>query len=108
MFSICVLTNDRNTGPSKCVTRSESKSGYDKSLRKGGGGAHNWGSVRDEYDLERDALEDNDFEDEELKPTETPNSSESTGNSAAPTEEEIAKAREFRAKALKDGNGERF
>ena len=39
--------------------------GYDKSLRKGGGGAHNWGSVRDEYDLERDALEDNDFEDEE-------------------------------------------
>ena len=49
-----------------------------------------------------------DFEDEELKPAETPNSSESTGNSAAPTEEEIAKAREFRAKALKDGNGERF
>jgi len=38
--------------------RSESKSGLDKSLRKGGSGHHNWGSVRDESYLEAAALED--------------------------------------------------
>jgi len=34
--------------------RSESKSGIDKSIRKGGGGAHNWGSIEDEQRFERE------------------------------------------------------
>ncbi|KAH7883191.1 hypothetical protein F5I97DRAFT_1902855 [Phlebopus sp. FC_14] len=38
--------------------RSESKSGYDKSLRKNGGGHHNWGSLADESYLEAAAIED--------------------------------------------------
>lgn len=37
---------------------SESKSGLDKSLRKGGGGRHNWGSIADEGYLEAAALDD--------------------------------------------------
>ena len=99
--------------------RSESKSGYDKSLRKGGAGPHNWGSVRDEYELEQEALEDNDFDTEEfespaaaLGAAEQP-AAEGTSEeqhqektSAAVSEDEVAKAREFRAKALKDGNSE--
>ncbi|RXW20231.1 hypothetical protein EST38_g5621 [Candolleomyces aberdarensis] len=38
--------------------RSESRSGLDSSLRKGGAGGHNWGSLSDERQLETDALED--------------------------------------------------
>lgn len=38
--------------------RSESKSGLDKSLRKGGSGHHNWGSILDEGYLETAAVED--------------------------------------------------
>ena len=38
--------------------RSESKSGLDKSLRKGGSGHHNWGSILDEGYLESAAVED--------------------------------------------------
>ena len=38
--------------------RSESKSGLDKSLRKGGAGTHNWGSIDDERELEYAALDD--------------------------------------------------
>lgn len=38
--------------------RSESKSGLDKSLRKSGGGNHNWGSIHNEGYLESAALED--------------------------------------------------
>ncbi|KAF9029573.1 hypothetical protein BDZ89DRAFT_1091790 [Hymenopellis radicata] len=38
--------------------RSESRSGLDKSLRKNGGGQHNWGSLADERDLEFAALDD--------------------------------------------------
>lgn len=38
--------------------RSESKSGLDKSFRKGGGGQHNWGSIADEGYLEAAALQD--------------------------------------------------
>lgn len=38
--------------------RSESRTGLDKSIRKGGAGAHNWGSIDDEGELEAAALED--------------------------------------------------
>jgi hypothetical protein len=38
--------------------RSESKSGLDKSLRKGGSGHHNWGSILDENYLEEAAVND--------------------------------------------------
>ena len=38
--------------------RSESKTGLDKSDRKGGAGAHNWGSYADEQDHELRAAED--------------------------------------------------
>ena len=42
--------------------RSESKSGLDKSLRKGGAGGHNWGSLADERDLEDAAYYDEETE----------------------------------------------
>lgn len=42
--------------------RSESKSGLNKSLRKNGGGPHNWGSLADEGDLEYAAMEDEELE----------------------------------------------
>ena len=38
--------------------RSESRSGLDKSMRKNGGGGHNWGSLADERDHEFAALDD--------------------------------------------------
>lgn len=86
-------------------------------MRKNGAGPHNWGSVRDEYNLERDALEDNDFDKEVLDSAEAPNAAVrpvvdgpsedelQDKTSAAVSEDDVAKAREFRAKALKDGNG---
>ncbi|KDQ18312.1 hypothetical protein BOTBODRAFT_28727 [Botryobasidium botryosum FD-172 SS1] len=42
--------------------RSESKSGMDKSVRKNGAGAHSWGSLDDEAELERAALADEDLD----------------------------------------------
>ncbi|EJD02622.1 uncharacterized protein FOMMEDRAFT_107554 [Fomitiporia mediterranea MF3/22] len=90
--------------------RSLSKSGYDKSLRKDGAGRHNWGSVEDEQDLEREALEDAEIDNEEL--AEVPpdvnaavrpavdGPPEATSTSPS-SEEDIEKAREFRAKGLK-------
>jgi len=38
--------------------RSENKSGLDKGLRKGGAGAHNWGSLDDEINHEADLLDE--------------------------------------------------
>jgi hypothetical protein len=42
--------------------RSESKSGLDKSIRKNGGGGHNWGSLADEQTLEFAAMDDEELE----------------------------------------------
>lgn len=107
--------------------RSESKSGYDKSLRKEGAGPHNWGSVRDELTLEQDALADARLEgglgDEvelvEETVTATPgdvnqatrpvvdgpsSSSSGAGGSVQGEEEERERAREVRARALKDSS----
>lgn len=38
--------------------RSESKTGLDRSIRKGGAGQHNWGSLSDERELEYGDMED--------------------------------------------------
>jgi len=94
--------------------RSESKSGMDKSLRKSGAGPHNWGSLKDELDLERDALEDERIEAEDLAevPVEVDQSvapsvtipiddNESIKSTGSPTEDEVEKAREIRAKGFK-------
>jgi hypothetical protein len=81
-------------------------------MRKGGAGPHNWGSVRDEYELEREALEDNDFDTDVLDTADQPNAAvrpavdgpNEDESGAAASEDEVAKAREFRAKGL-NGNG---
>ncbi|KAF9238068.1 hypothetical protein BU15DRAFT_75465 [Melanogaster broomeanus] len=86
--------------------RSESKSGFDKSLRKHGSGHHNWGSVADEGYLEAAALADeaDDLaDDEDRKDVEKPNPGtpvvERRSNSL--TEEEKLLAGIFRQTALK-------
>ena len=38
--------------------RSENKEGVDTGMRKGGAGAHNWGSIDEEARAEREGLED--------------------------------------------------
>lgn len=50
---------ERSLSPRAIIKdRSESKSGMDKALRKGGAGSHNWGNINDEYFLETEALDD--------------------------------------------------
>lgn len=57
--------------------RSESKSGLDKSIRKNGGGGHNWGSLADEQTLEFAAMDDEDLEFEDAEETSDTQSSHS-------------------------------
>jgi len=110
--------------------RSESKSGMDKSMRKGGAGTHNWGSLADEVDLVsaayEDALEERglDAPGDKAKVVNgaatvngTPESAAAGGSAgearpAAPerstsansvTEEDRESAREYRRGALKNG-----
>ena len=50
---------ERSLSPRAIIKdRSESKTGMDKTLRKGGAGGHNWGNINDEYYLEAEALDD--------------------------------------------------
>jgi len=50
---------ERSLSPRAIIKdRSESKSGMDKGLRKGGAGSHNWGNINEEYRLEAGALDD--------------------------------------------------
>ncbi|KAG1776528.1 hypothetical protein EV702DRAFT_1109194 [Suillus placidus] len=86
--------------------RSESKSGLDKSVRKNGGGQHNWGSINDERYLEAAALADEEEEFEEDTTDQQRNNSvhkkpklEERANSF--TEEERESARQIRKNALK-------
>ncbi|KAF9460414.1 hypothetical protein BDZ94DRAFT_1143023, partial [Collybia nuda] len=89
--------------------RSESKSGLDKSIRKNGGGGHNWGSLADEQHLEFAAMGDEelDFDDSEethlltlcLALDDKKPGIQRT-NSAL-TQEEIETAKKFRKNALK-------
>lgn len=92
--------------------RSESKSGYDKSLRKEGAGPHNWGSMREELSLEQDALADAQLEgfDEPLESTPANVNQAVRANVDGPPsptlsdEEERENARQVRTRALKDGS----
>ncbi|KAG9002603.1 hypothetical protein FRB90_011357 [Tulasnella sp. 427] len=103
--------------------RHVSKSGMDKSLRKSGGGAHNWGSAMDAYD---DAeLYDRGLDEEELAPAVASNAQASSSSdvgsspkdrrrssvSASSTEEHAnlnnddkEKALAFRKRALSKGD----
>ncbi|KAG5653784.1 hypothetical protein H0H81_010454 [Sphagnurus paluster] len=91
--------------------RSESKSGLDKSIRKNGAGAHSWGSLADEKDLEYAAMDD-----EELEFEQELSESDNLSTSSEPLEEkkielqrpnstltsdELETARKFRKNALK-------
>lgn len=49
--------------------RSQSKSGLDNHIRKGGGGRHNWGSIANEGQLETAALDDEALELDEVEAT---------------------------------------
>jgi len=110
----------RATNPRALIRdRSNSKSGMDKSMRKAGGGAHNWGNMEDQIeaemydDGEEDSLEDaaksasvppvdaSEYVDHP-KDRRASVSTASTGTGV--TEEEREKAQEYRAKALREGN----
>ncbi|KAG8216108.1 hypothetical protein J3R82DRAFT_8111 [Butyriboletus roseoflavus] len=92
----------RSTFPRALIRdRSESKSGLDKSLRKGGGGHHNWGSIADEGYLEAAALEDEQGLAAEEDRKESLDKDPSEGRSNSLTEEEKRLARNFRKTALK-------
>jgi hypothetical protein len=82
--------------------RSESKSGLDKSLRKGGSGHHNWGSILDENYLEEAAVNDEQqalAAEQDRRDSFDKHASKRRSNSL--TEEEKQSARQFRRTALK-------
>ncbi|KAJ7672390.1 hypothetical protein DFH06DRAFT_1293173 [Mycena polygramma] len=93
--------------------RSESKTGLNNNLRKNGGGAHNWGSLENERDLEFAGIDDGQHElEEELGDDDDSHSSHSDelapSKKAGPTspvlelsEEDIATARKLRTHAFK-------
>lgn len=113
---------ERSLSPRALIKdRSESKSGMDKALRKGGAGNHNWGNIQDELYLESEALHD---EQQELvankgqspathdtrrvahhshsseEPADQP---ELVRRNSVTSEEDVTAAREIRKRALKDG-----
>ncbi|KAG6910965.1 hypothetical protein DXG01_006019 [Tephrocybe rancida] len=89
--------------------RSESKSGLDKSIRKNGAGAHSWGSLADERELEFQAtMDDEEVEAADLsdnlstasEPLEDKKPGLQRSNSAL-TNDELETAKKFRKNALK-------
>ncbi|KAL0579194.1 hypothetical protein V5O48_002816 [Marasmius crinis-equi] len=84
--------------------RSLSKSGMEKSLRKDGGGAHNWGRLEDEMDLEYAAMDDDIREDDEGS-SDAADKAALASPSSSMTEEEIEAAKQFRKHAFKKGQG---
>lgn len=85
-----------HTSSSLSNNRTESKSGFDKSLRKGGAGGHNWGSIRDELDHE---LEDNvDLDDADELDVDANDTLDKTN--AVLSDEDVKKARELREQGL--------
>ncbi|EKM78326.1 hypothetical protein AGABI1DRAFT_114630 [Agaricus bisporus var. burnettii JB137-S8] len=94
--------------------RSESRTGLDNSLRKGGAGGHNWGSLNDEQYLESSAIDD-EVEGESVprttskaeSPDRSPKSStedKSSVSSNSPSEEDIERAKQLRKNAFKKGD----
>ncbi|KAJ7766343.1 hypothetical protein DFH07DRAFT_809649 [Mycena maculata] len=89
--------------------RSESKTGLSNNLRKNGGGAHNWGSLENERDLEFAGIDDGqlerDLEDDDDSQSGHSDEPTSYKKPASPvmerSEEEIATARKFRMNAFK-------
>ncbi|KAJ7111429.1 hypothetical protein C8R44DRAFT_799479 [Mycena epipterygia] len=90
--------------------RSESKTGLNNALRKNGGGAHNWGSLENERDLEFAGIDDGQQEldglsdDEESGLSDESNSYKSKPASSPVlerSEEELASARKVRTNAFK-------
>ncbi|KAF9653655.1 hypothetical protein BDM02DRAFT_1635491 [Thelephora ganbajun] len=112
---------ERSISPRAIIKdRSESKSGMDKALRKGGAGGHNWGNINEEYLLEAEALDDQQQEPVANKgvypatlstsrhsPASLPEKSvdkpELTRRTSVTSEEDRSAAREVRKRALKDG-----
>ncbi|KAJ7206559.1 hypothetical protein GGX14DRAFT_637602 [Mycena pura] len=100
--------------------RSENKTGVSGTLRKNGGGAHNWGSLENERDLEFAGIDDGQAEldiDEHEREVEREESDDGSSSTSGPdelmaikkpaspilelSEEEIAFARKVRMNAFK-------
>ncbi|TFY66522.1 hypothetical protein EVG20_g4571 [Dentipellis fragilis] len=99
---------ERATSPRALLKdRSEAKNGMDASIRKGGAGAHNWGSLDDEARLEDEADLDEEqaFQEDNSRPADT-------GATKRPdverknsiTDEDREKALNVRKNALKGNN----
>ncbi|KAI0049488.1 hypothetical protein FA95DRAFT_1581710 [Auriscalpium vulgare] len=103
---------ERSTSPRALLKdRSEARNGYDNSLRKGGAGAHNWGSLEDEARYENEGLADEEADfvnDPETAGAPKPDSGDRTKpqpirRTSSVTEEDRNKAVKVRQNALKDG-----
>ncbi|KAJ7291536.1 hypothetical protein C8J57DRAFT_1273350 [Mycena rebaudengoi] len=91
--------------------RSESKNGLDNSIRKNGGGAHNWGSLENERDLELSGYEDGQQELDEDSSTRLEDDDDSRSGHSEPSkvsspvlersDEDIALAKKMRTNAFK-------
>jgi len=99
--------------------RSESKGGVDKSIRKGGGGAHNWGSLEDEQRFEQEGSfdelrelrdDENNREEDEEEPAARDSASGVTerqterprATSGGLSPQELEKAKALRKRGLSD------
>ncbi|KAL4071721.1 hypothetical protein V8B97DRAFT_1943382 [Scleroderma yunnanense] len=84
--------------------RSQSRSGLDNHIRKGGGGRYNWGKIEDEGSLEAAAVNDQSLEFvEELEVNDgvNPRNPALDRTSSSLSEQEIEQARQIRKNALK-------
>ncbi|KAF8624655.1 hypothetical protein AX17_006986 [Amanita inopinata Kibby_2008] len=93
--------------------RSESKSGLDSSLRKGGAGRHNWGGIADERELEYAAMNDDmefaeEGQEQGVKSTSAPSDEgkkpDIRRSTSSLSQEELKSAKDFRKNALKSKN----
>jgi len=85
---------ERSINPRAVIKdRSESKSGLDKSVRKNGGGPHNWGNLSDERAAMEDEIEENEQQTRARQ-----------GSVSSITEDDREQARSFRKGALKGGD----
>ncbi|KAI0088374.1 hypothetical protein BDY19DRAFT_950596 [Irpex rosettiformis] len=93
---------ERATSPRAMLKdRSESKTGIDKHTPKGGAGTHNWGSLKDERDIEEEAIYDEEQDIEKSEANVPPQPRRESKSSPPLSEEEKSQAVEYRKKALK-------